>query len=513
MKMSFSAITVICLLAVLIMVVDPTWLSAQSTGPESTGFLRSEVGYLEKPYGSYAEYALDLILRRAPDHGLGVSIDPLEYVIGPGDEFTIFFVSGDISNIICRVGIEGKLFIKSVGSIDISGLALNDAIAEIQTAVRKSFSNTAFDIQLTNFRLVQINVIGEVMRPGIYYAPAVWRASELLDLAGGLTSKASLRKIVLRGAEGEYPVDLLKFGATGDKKANPFICKGTTVTVPSRSAADRHVTLSGLVTRPQVFEISDGDRLADFIAYAHGLAGDFRDMAVSVTSSNETAVRSMDGADPKILDFVPSPGDNILLTWKEGRRKFGTVTILGEVARPGKYTIEGRQFGLNDLLNLCGGFTSEGSPEMIQIYRLTPNYASRGSMGNLADGSFSSGTANSTGFGEDDYTYNKVSFNPRGSMDFSQLLLSDGDSLIVPRMTGMVSVTGAVASPGLVVFRKGEDVEFYLKEAGGLGFDADKNRMVVFNPNTGGGINADEVGELFDGEILFVPRKESGTKP
>ncbi len=513
MKISFWAIAACFLLAVLIVISIPIPLSAQGSRSESTDFSRSEIGYMEKPYRSYAEYALDLILRRTQNHGLGVSIDPQEYIVGPGDEFTIYFVSGDIPNIVCRIGIGGKLFIKSVGSLEVSGITLQDAVEEIRTAVRKNFTNTDFDIQLTDFRLVQINVIGEVMQPGIYYAPAVWRVSEVLDLTGGLTPEASNRKIELRGASGEFPVDLLRFSATGDKKANPFINKGRTIAVPSHTETDDYVTISGLVNRPRIVEVSGGDHLADYIAYARGTSGDLQDMTISVSSRNESEVRRMDGADPKVLDFVPSPGDNIVLAWKEGKQKFGTVTILGEVTHPGKYSIASGQFNLNDLLSQCGGFTADGCSEMIQIYRLIPDYVSGASIENLNEGSLPVGSSNFSGSRRDGFAYNKVSFNPRGSMDLSQFMLTDGDSLFIPRATGMVSVTGAVASPGLIHFRKGKNVDFYLKEAGGLGFDADEHRMVVYNPHTGGRISADEAGELFDSEILFVPRKETGTKP
>jgi protein involved in polysaccharide export with SLBB domain len=104
-----------------------------------------------------------------------------------------------------------------------------------------------------------------------------------------------------------------------------------------------------------------------------------------------------------------------------------------------------------------------------------------------------------------------ISFNPRQPQDYSAIELVDGDSLFVPRASNMVTVMGAVVSPGLVPFQQGKTVDYYLNRAGGLGYDADRDRMVVVNPITGGEMTAHEAGELFDGEILFVPVKESKT--
>jgi len=487
-------------------------LQAQDADAGRTISPSGEGDRMVTPYRSHAEFALDMFLDRMQGRGLDVDLDPDEYIIGAGDLFGIYFVSGDISNISCRVSPEGRLFIKSVGSIDVGGLTLREAIDKIAGAVDKNYAGSEFEIQMTDFRFTRINIIGEVTRPGLYYVPAVWRASEAIDLAGGITTEASLRHIVLRGDKDEYPVDLVRFNAIGNAGDNPFVCKGNSLLVPRRQASDKYVSVAGRVGSPGIFEAAAGDRLADYIAYAHGIEGDPADIIAVISSQNGAITNRLDCSDPTTLDFVPAPGDNLALVWKDGRENFGHVVIMGAVARPGRYPIGSGNFSLSDLLALSGGIAPDGCFERIRIFRRTRGYFNDDFYG-LAAADLSAPNRAYANEGNGSAGYHTLSYNPRKPLDPSQLNLIKGDSLYVPRATGIVSVSGAVVSPGLIRFDEGQGVEYYLKQAGGLGIDADRERIVVINPVTGGGIGADKAGQLFDGEMLFVPRKEYGTKP
>jgi protein involved in polysaccharide export with SLBB domain len=453
-----------------------------------------------------------MLLNQMNGRGLDVAIDSDEYMVGPGDEFTISFISDEIDDIVSRIGPGGKLFLKSVGAVELTGLSLRDAIQKIEESVRNNFSGAGYDIQLSDYRFIRINVIGEVVQPGLYYVPAVWRVSEVIDLAGGLTPAASTRRIELRSPDSKTQVDLVRFEKIGDTRSNPFIGNGRTIFVPGRQNAGQYVAVSGEVVRPGIFETVAGDRLSDYLAYASGLNGDLADMTIEIASSNDGNTRRIDGADAEALDYIPQPGENITVTRKDGRSHSGNVIITGEVIRSGVYPVSGKDFSLGKLLKLCGGITPQGCANMIRIYRWT-NYRV---MPERIQESESAGSRLQTQFYNSGDSINRralVSFNPRQPLDPNQIMLVDGDSVYVPKSTGMISVSGAVVSPGLVAFHAGKGVGYYLEQAGGLGFNADRENMVVYNPVTGGGISADKAGELYDGEMLFVPQKESGTKP
>ena len=71
----------------------------------------------------------------------------------------------------------------------------------------------------------------------------------------------------------------------------------------------------------------------------------------------------------------------------------------------------------------------------------------------------------------------------RGLCSGYTMLLVDGDSVYVPRYNGVVMVTGAVNSPLAVAYVPGEDINFYIRSAGGGNTHADLNRAYVTQPN------------------------------
>jgi len=451
-------------------------------------------------YRNHAEYALDMMLREDQRGRVGFALNPEEYTVGAGDYFTVRFVSGDIADIGGRVDMDGELFIKSVGSIEVAGKSLPEAIAVIGNLVKRSYTEGGYNIQLTDFRFVQVNIVGEVGRPGTYYVPAIWRVSEAIELAGGLLPEAAIRRIELRQNGESIDVDLLKFRIYGDTRSNPLICRGQNVIVPSVRVGRDFISVTGLVENPGIFDLTPGDRVDDFIDFAGGAKGELADMNILLIGNDGDISATIDGADSDALKAAPEPNSGLKLVWKAGRESPGYVLILGEVTRPGRYPLNSEKFTLKDLLDLCGGITEDGCMDMIEIYRRTDfSSDARGKM-NLSGQKLNS--AKKT----------LVSYNPRRPQPPAGVNLAEGDSLYVPRATGMVSVTGAVVSPGLVPYHRGENVNYYLERAGGLGYDADRENMVIINPVTGAEIDAANAGQLFDGEIIFVPRKDKGTK-
>ncbi len=493
-----------CLAPAFLSLTGVSRAQTQSTNAAGGALDQTAEARLMVPYQSYAQYAFDMVLRYQNDF-IGSALNPDEYIVGPGDRFTVSFVSADIGDIACRINLGGRMFIKSVGSVDLHGKTLLETLETIRQAVAKKYQGSEFAVNMTGFRFVPVHVVGEVVNPGIYYAPAPWRTSEVIEMAGGLTPKALSRKIILRGEEKSLPVDLVRFAAVGDKTANPMVCAGNTIYVPNSKECTEYVTVTGLVNRPGIFAALKDDHISDYLLYAGGAAGNLADMIVAITNPDADDPLILDGAQLADMDRSPHPGDNISVRWKNGSTHHGDVVILGAVANPGRYPMTGKDFTFADLLQSCGGYRPDGSRDLVQVFRLTRDNATA----SQADASYNIGVM----AGANSSARTRLSLDPRRPGDLSELKLADGDSVFVPFMTGMITVTGAVASPGLVQYREGQAVDYYLKAAGGLGFDADKTRMVVYNPATGGRISAASAGQLFDGEVLIVPRKESSDKP
>jgi protein involved in polysaccharide export with SLBB domain len=461
------------------------------------------------PSSIYSPLVSGINLQQLYNRFLDAYIDPEQYIVGPGDGFSVLFTAGDIANLSGEVNSDGSLFIKSVGPLMLFHLPLKEALEKIRLAVAHVYSPSEFSVQMSTFRVSRINIIGQVAHPGIYYAPAIWGASEVLGLAGGVTPQASLRSIRLTGFGKDVPVDLVRFAYLGDRQYNPMVCKGNLLIVPDRRVGTGHVAVTGAVEKPGVFEYVSGDRLADLIAFGGGVVGNINEMEVVVSNDGVETAR-LDGASPVLTSQELRPGDNIRLVWKSNRTEFGTVAITGAVVRPGQYALPQENITLESLLQLCGGPEARACPELTQVFRADREGRGR-SGGSLTGSETDGGGVAATNSGGEAMV--RVSLNPRVPRDRGSIMLADGDSVYVPSATGVVTVSGAVAAPGLVPYRRGETVDYYLRQAGGLGFDGDRARMVVINTLTGGKISATEAGTLFDGEILYVPRKESAAKP
>ena len=60
-----------------------------------------------------------------------------------------------------------------------------------------------------------------------------------------------------------------------------------------------------------------------------------------------------------------------------------------------------------------------------------------------------------------------------------QLLIQDGDTLIIPEKGSQVYVYGAVTSAGSVKYKANEPIDYYLKRKGGLNSNADKKNIYI----------------------------------
>jgi protein involved in polysaccharide export with SLBB domain len=98
------------------------------------------------------------------------------------------------------------------------------------------------------------------------------------------------------------------------------------------------------------------------------------------------------------------------------------------------------------------------------------------------------------------------------------LVLQDGDSILIPRYNGVVTVAGAVNSPVAVAYVPGRDLNYYISAAGGFSRKADGGRAYVTQPNgkvesgrraLGFGASKPKPGP---GSTVFVPEKDPNEK-
>jgi protein involved in polysaccharide export with SLBB domain len=146
------------------------------------------------------------------------------------------------------------------------------------------------------------------------------------------------------------------------------------------------------------------------------------------------------------------PYDAVLILQQPGFDMPGSVIVTGEVSVPGRYTLVTKNDRVADLVARAGGVLETGHADGARLIRAADQ------------------------LGRIDLDLVAALDDPDGA---SNVLLQDGDSLHIPLYSPTVVVRGAVNSPVTVMYRPGEDLDYYIANAGGYRADADKGRVSV----------------------------------
>jgi protein involved in polysaccharide export with SLBB domain len=153
---------------------------------------------------------------------------------------------------------------------------------------------------------------------------------------------------------------------------------------------------------------------------------------------------------------VLKPYDNVLVLRQPDFALQRNVFLGGEVRYPGRYALRTKTERLTDLIARAGGLTVEASAEGVEFYR------PRGRVGRV---------------GID------LPGALRNARSRENLILVDGDSVIVPPFNAVVSVSGAVNQASALTYVPGRDINYYIRAAGGPSPTADPGRAYVVQPS------------------------------
>ncbi|MCK4857982.1 MAG: SLBB domain-containing protein [candidate division Zixibacteria bacterium] len=194
---------------------------------------------------------------------------PDNYQLGPGDNI--------ILNLWGRVELEydltidrqGVIFIPKAGEVTLWGLTLAQARERITKKFQSIYSDFKLALSLGRLRSIQVYLFGEVKYPGCYSVNSLATMFSALYLAGGPTTRGSLRcvKLLRTGTETKV-VDLYEFLLFGENTAALSLQGGDVIFV---EVVGKRVEVSGAVKRPAVYEIRGGETINDIITLAGGV--------------------------------------------------------------------------------------------------------------------------------------------------------------------------------------------------------------------------------------------------
>ncbi len=448
---------------------------------------------------------------------------PQHYGIGPGDVLTVQIVGVVSGEFPVTVSPENTILLPRLGELNVQGKTLAQVKTEVQKLVQaRNPLNKAF-VLLQKARLVYVRFTGNVATPGVYTLPASMRVSTAVQLlhqaanTGAKTPQYLLRQSEERerSMKAQYTppaaarltrvlhrdgtstvADVIRATFLNDPQADPTVREGDEIVVPFDHETQGLVAVMGAVNRPCVLPWRKGDKLSLLLKAAYGLT-DYADSANIVLNAGVSA-----GAEESLTlnaALVMSgqqdreiPAGTSVVVKEQEQRNTVSVTVLGEVRFPGVYALNtaGAANRLKEAVRLAGGLTNAAHLPTSYITRRDMLSTMVGSAGLLEAEMFRN--AQFSTLSAEDTTRYALDMNlrrPTVACDMSaalernseadNVLLQDGDVVMIARNPNNVYVFGQVNRPGYVEFQAGRSLEQYLARAGGFATGAEQKRVRV----------------------------------
>lgn len=458
----------------------------------------------------------DSLLLAAGDNFLVPSSGNLsdeEYIVGPGDRFFISVIGIEEITFTPVIDYENNLYIPGLGAVNLRHNTLKSAKIKLDSLIQSNFRKVKTFIALSEIRKVKVQITGSVQNPGGLILFANSRLSDIISSGKFLEETADIRNILVTSSDNSrMKFDLLRFFRLGELSQNPYIREGDFIYIPR---FDRHVTLSGSVSYPGVYEFVEGESLADIISTAGGFTSDARKDSIEIIRFDEEGKTQystyIDIQKDNLIGILLRDRDRILIRKDPTLFEEHIVLIEGYVKYPGYYRIEKNVTKLTDIIKLAGGVLPEASLVDASLYRnvrreeFDPEYE-RLKLIPRAD------------MTEDEYDYFKSKARERKGklvVDFVSLLergdkgedvfLKRNDRIDFPAKKNYITIIGQVVNPGKLEYKDGFSVEDYIRLAGGFGWRALDSEVRVVKSSTGEWVDAEDVDDLSPGDIIWVP--------
>ena len=371
-----------------------------------------------------------------------------------------------------------------------------------------------------------VEIKGAVFRPGKYHVGGeINSVRTLIEHAEGLTEEAFTARAIIHRMKEDRTLEIVRADVAGIMKGtvpDVPLKSNDVLFIPTRSDAmtERTITIHGEVYAPGIYKYADNETLEDFVLQAGGLTDKASVVKVDVSrrmrnphalTTDSIVARTYSFAlkDGFVIDgepgFVLMPYDEVYVRRSPGFSQQKNVTVEGEVIFSGVYTLSIKNQRLSDIIREAGGlndlayakgarlerrFTSEER----KMAEATLRKAREEAQNNLQAQIAKTGNANLANLDMSeqlkkyeigDYypvgiELDKAMKNPGGSED---IVLREGDRIIVPQYDATVKINGEVMYPNTVGYIKGKSAKYYIDQAGGFNTTARKKHAYIVYMN------------------------------
>ena len=375
-----------------------------------------------------------------------------------------------------------------------------------------------------------VEVKGAVFRPGMYnLGEQVNSVRTLVEHAEGMTEDAFTNRAVMHRMKKDRTLEVIAVDIAGimdGKVADIPLKENDVLFIPTRQEkiVERTLTIRGEVQYPGVYQYADNETLEDFVLQAGGLTDKASTVNVMVSRRvmDAKALRpdsviaktyTLSLKDGFVIDGTPGfklmPFDEVMIRQSPAYVEQQNVSVTGEVMFAGLYTLDRRNARLSELFKKAGGGTDQAYLKGARIIRKANEQEKQRMEAvlkmqreemqkNLLQLAASSNNSSALTQSSKDVEQTNIEkfnvpseypvgidlpealANPGSDAD---IILREGDRLVIPQYNGTVKINGAVMFANTVAYEKGKKASYYIDQAGGFASDALKSKAYIIYMN------------------------------
>ena len=410
--------------------------------------------------------------------------------------------------VVRKTGKEYSVY--NVDEFDMSSFQIADEDSVSVDSILPRFSN-------------MVEIKGAVFRPGMYQVGGnINSIRTLIECADGLLEEAFTARAVMHRMKSDRTLEVIPVDVEGilsGKVADMPIQNNDVLFIPTKQEMmeQQTITIHGEVNYPGTYKYAENETLEDFVLQAGGLKQTASTVKVDVArrvsnpkawTTDSLTARTFSFAlkDGFVIDGEPGfklmPYDEVYVRKSPGYYKQQNVKVEGEVMFSGTYTLSKKNQRLSDIIKEAGGVNDRAFIEGARLERKTNEderkrmeAALKTAKEQLEALELDAATVNQKidlknsekikKF-EVPETYtvgielDKALANPGGDAD---IVLREGDRIVVPQYNGTVKINGAVMYPNTVGYQKGKKAKYYINQAGGYSNKAKKSQAYIIYMN------------------------------
>jgi len=369
-----------------------------------------------------------------------------------------------------------------------------------------------------------VTVEGSVMKPGEYELMKNPDVMSLIKSAGGLKEGAlSDRAYIIREVDGfqqeAKTVDLI---AAMDNNGDFGLRNNDRLIIASveELTAPRQVAITGEVNEPGSFPFFKGMTIIDLILMAKGItdSGASNGIVVYRSTYDENQKSPVEAITINLNENIYQlnksqntelmVNDLVVVRSKLGFQPKEYVSVSGLVKKPGDYALKTNKYSFYDLIKDFDGFLPDAELNGVKLRRPV-NVSEIEEVIDSSEGD--SLKVDIDEFVEIGLDVNEI-LKSNGELSQYNLVLKDGDEIIVPKFDNSVELNGAVQQATAISYYRGLTTKSAINKAGGFSPNAKKSAVYVIYQN--GAIESTRsflffknYPKLLPGSKIFVPQK------